>query len=183
MIVKTLTKSLLNGLFWILPFCAQAQSNYIAEKNWADSINALLYTDPNSDTRTKLTLADSAFQIFSKQQDTCKQIFSKVLQARYLDRMGKADSALTQLYWASKFFRPTCDSLTLMFLFSNLSNVYLSLGEFNRVDSVSRIALSSWNPGWKKKTSRFSILNNLAIAQASKNNISAANATFQQAYE
>ncbi|MBK9982867.1 MAG: tetratricopeptide repeat protein [Saprospiraceae bacterium] len=183
MIVKPLTRYLLQGLFLIVPFFMKAQSETAIKRNWADSINQLLYTDPNIDSKTKLSLADSAAQIFNKQRDTCNQIFSRILEARYLDRIGKPDSALVQLYWASKFYRQRCDSLTLMFLFSNLINVYLSLGEFNRVDSVGRIALSSWNPSWKKKDSRFSILNNLAIAQASTGDVNKATSTFHQAYD
>jgi class 3 adenylate cyclase len=92
------------------------------------------------------------------------------------------DSALTQLYWASHAYQSKCDSNTLMMLFGNLTNVYLSLGELNRIDSVSRIALSISNPALDKKP-RFQILNNQAIAQATNGDMVSATTTFRRAYQ
>ncbi len=151
--------------------------------HWVDSISNIIRYDQKLDSKTKSDLADSAFRISLRERDTCKQIYTRILQAINLDNMGMSDSALIQLYWANQMFGSSCDSLTLMFLFSNLTNVYLSLGERDRVDSISRIALSHWNPEWKIKDSRYSILNNLAISQIGNKDFIAATKTFRQAYE
>jgi class 3 adenylate cyclase len=134
------------------------------------------------DSQKKSNLADSAFHISKQEQDICRQVQARILQSTPLDNMGMSDSALTQLYWASRFYHRSCDSMILMLLFGNLTNVYLSLGELNRVDSVSRIALDLWNPLWKKRDSRLAILNNLAIAQATRGDMAKATTTFWQAY-
>jgi class 3 adenylate cyclase/tetratricopeptide (TPR) repeat protein len=147
-----------------------------------DSILNVIQTDQSMDSETKSNLAEEAFQLSLKGNDLCKQILSRVKQATYLDNMGMPDSALIQLYWASRFYQPTCDSMILMSLYANLTNVYLSLGENSRVDSVTKVVLSAWNPAWKNKESRFAVLNNLGIAQATNGDAIASTNTFHQAF-
>ncbi len=173
----------MGGLIWLLPVSSWAQLETSAEMKWVDSVLNIIHIDQNMDSRTKSNLADSAFKICLQEKDICRQLIARIKQATYLDNMGMADSALTQLYWASHSFKRDCDSNILMSLFTNLTNVYLSLGELSRVDSVSRIALSAWNPAWKEKETRFAILNNLAIAQASRGKIDTATTIFRQAYQ
>ena len=126
---------------------AQLKSEPWTDK--VDSILTLIHFDQNLDSRTKLNLADSVFSICIQHKDTCRQVYSQILQAIQLDNIGMADSALAMLYKANRLYVGKCDSVTLMFLFSNLTNVYLSLGELNRLDSVSKVALMLWNPLWK----------------------------------
>ncbi|MEP6794745.1 MAG: adenylate/guanylate cyclase domain-containing protein [Saprospiraceae bacterium] len=171
------------GIVLLMPAIGWTQSKPDSDMQWVDSIINVIQSDQKVDSRTKSILADSAYTICKREQDTCKQIFTRILQAIHLDNIGMSDSALTQLYWASRSFHGDCDSMTLMFLFSNLTNVFLSLGELTRIDSVSQIALSHWNPAWKKKNSRFSILNNLAIAQAIRNDTTRATVNFHKAYQ
>lgn len=161
--------------------CILAQGNPLSETNWVDSVLNLVRTDQQMDSRTKSNLADSAFHASVREGDICKQIFARTVQASSLDEMGMADSALIQLYWANRFFHPDCDSSNLMSIFANLTNVYLSLGELNRIDSLSQIALKLWNPRWKDKDYRFIILCNLAIAQSMSGD-PRGEATFRQAY-
>ncbi len=150
--------------------------------DWIDSVMTLIKTDQNMDSKTKSDLADSAFHISLREKYICKQVYTRVAQATYLDNMGMPDSALTQLYWASRSFQSSCDSTLLMSLFGNLTSVYLSLSELDRIDSVSKIALALWNPSWTVKDSRFAILNNLGIAQAMRNETESATNTFHLAY-
>jgi class 3 adenylate cyclase len=133
------------------------------------------------DSEMKSNLADSAFRISQKDEDACRQIYARVIQATHLDKMAMSDSALTQLYWASREFNAECDSNILMSVFANFTNIYLSLGEFNRIDSVSRIALAMWNPTWEKKDFRFILLNNFAIAQSLNGDTIAGETMFRQA--
>jgi class 3 adenylate cyclase len=177
-----LTKWSIYVLIWILPLAISAQGVSKSKVDWVDSVLTLIRIDQRMDSKTKSNLADSAFHISVKEGNLCKQINARIVQATYLDNMGLADSALTQLYWASHTYISRCDSIILMSLFRNLTNVYLSLGELSRVDSVSRVALALWNPVWKDKDSRFAILNNLGIAQAMRNDTIGALTTFRQAY-
>ena len=179
--VKTWTRLFLYGLLWVLPNTIWSQPESNTRIAWVDSIMNIIHSDENLDSKVKSNLADSAFNISEQEGDLCRQINARIVQATYLDNMGITDSALTQLYWARKYFQPKCDSLVLMSLFRNFTNVYLSLGEHSRVDSVSNIALMHWNPIWKEKESRFAILNNLAISKIARDDTLNATRIFHQA--
>lgn len=148
--------------------------------NRVDSILNRIHVDQQLDAETKSNLADEAFRIAQKAGDTCRQIMARVKQATYLDNMGRADSALTQLYWARRYFQASCDSMILMSLYANLTNVYLSLDELDRLDTISQQLLSRWNPLWIDKTSWFITLNNLGIAQANRGDFILCAKTFHQ---
>lgn len=182
MICKSCKGWILSLAMWPVAICMDAQTNPNPAIHWIDSVMTLIRSDQNMDSKTKSDLADSAFHISVREKNICKQVYTRIVQATYLDDMGMPDSALTQLYWASRSFQSSCDSTLLMSLFGNLTNVYLSLSELDRIDSVSMIALKHWNPLWKVKDSRFAILNNLGIAQAMRNDTLSANTTFHQAY-
>ncbi|MEO6131803.1 MAG: adenylate/guanylate cyclase domain-containing protein [Saprospiraceae bacterium] len=179
---NVLIRQILVALILTLWGNTHAQLHTQAGRTWADSVVNVIQHDQFLDAGTKSSLADSVFQIYSREHDTCQQINIRVLQATHLDRLGKSDSALTQLYWANHAFHKGCDSLLLMSLYRNLTNVYLSLGELNRIDSISKIALGLWNSQWKEKDTRLAILSNLAISQAQRNNVNGANVTFRQVY-
>lgn len=148
---------------------------------WVDSILHEIHTNPDLDAGIKSNLADSAYKVALRENDLCKQLSAKIRQATYLDNMGMSDSALTQLYWVNNTYSDRCDSSILMSLYTNLTNVYLSLNELSRVDSVSTIALSLYNPLRDDTDVRYLILNNLAIAQATRGDADTATATFRQA--
>ncbi len=161
---------------------ALAQTRINTDLTWADSMMGSLQKDQELDFERRAVLADSLSQIYRQHGKICKQIFSRVLFASYQDKIGKSDIALKELFWAMDHYEPSCDSNTLMAIMVNFTNIYLSLEEFGRVDSVSRVALALWNPRWKDHEYRYAILNNLAIAQASVGDMSVAGQTFRQIY-
>lgn len=171
----------LSILVFILPGIAMGQTNQTSSAEWVDSVLNAVRTDQYMDSEMKSNLADSAFRISQKEKDICRQIYARVIQATHLDKMAKPDSALTQLYWANREFNAACDSNILMSVFANFTNIYLSLGEFNRIDSVSKIALAMWNPAWENKDFRFIILNNFAIAQSLGDDAISGERMFRQA--
>jgi class 3 adenylate cyclase len=159
-----------------------AQTLSAEPMTWVDSMIYIIHPDPNIDSGTKSQLADSAFQISVRGRDLCRQLQLRVIQATYLDNRALADSALTLLYWARDAYQEPCDSMILMSIFSNLTNIYLSLEEIDRIDSVSRIALDLWNPSWKDVESRLAILNNYGIARAYAEDTIGASLAFHKAY-
>ncbi len=172
------------GLLLTVPSGIRAQRDTAAEHGWVDSVLLLLGTDQTLDVRTKSDLADSAFHISQSLHDTCQQVLALAVQASFLDAMAMSDSALTQLYRVSSLNSGGCDSAQIvMSFFASLTNVYLSLNEFDRIDSVSRIALQHWNPAWKNKETRFIILNNLGIARFYADDTASAMAIFHQVYD
>jgi len=149
---------------------------------WIDSVSLVLESNQQMSAQTKSDLADSAFQVAVRRQSICRQIDLRIKQATYLDNIGRSDSALIQLYWANRYYDGKCDSLLLMSLYRNLTNVYLSLGEVKRVDSVSRLALKLWNASWKEKDTRLAILNNSGIAFAQSGDSLQATMSLHQAF-
>jgi adenylate cyclase len=161
---------------------ALAQPGTAANLTWADSTMESLRKDQDMNFELRAALADSLSQVYRLHGKICNQIFSRVMFASYQDKLGKADVALNELLWAMEQYQPACDSNILMAIMANFTNIYLSLEEFDRVDSVSRVALALWNPEWKDHEIRYTILNNLAIAQASVGDMTTAGQTFRQIY-
>ena len=159
-----------------------AQSGTIADLTWADSTMESLRKDQEMNFELRSSLADSLSHVYRHHGKLCKQIFSRVMFASYQDKLGKADVALNELFWAMEQYQPACDSNILISIMANFTNIYLSLEEFDRVDSISRVALALWNPEWKDHEIRYTILNNLAIAQASLGDMATAGQTFRQIY-
>lgn len=159
-----------------------AQTRTIADLTWADSTMESLRKDQEMNFELRSDLADSLFHVYRHHGKICQQIFSRVMFASYQDKLGKADVALNELFWTMEHYQPACDSNILMAILANFTNIYLSLEEFGRVDSISRVALALWNPEWKDHEFRYTILNNLAIAQASQGDMSTAGHTFRQIY-
>ena len=163
-----------------LPYALSGQPVLKSERDWIDSILYQIRQNSDLESTKKSDLLDSVFNVATQLGDTCSQLYARILQSRALDQMGKQDSALKQLYWASQFFDSSCDSSILMTLYANLTNVLLSLNEFNRVDSIGNIALKLWNPRWKDKKLRFLILNNLALSHFFKSDTSNAISLFHR---
>lgn len=159
-----------------------AQTGAIADLTWADSTMESLRKDQEMNFELRSELADSLFHVYRHHGKICKQIFSRVIYATFQDKLGKADVALKELFWAMEQYKPVCDSNILMAIMGNFTNIYLSLEEFERVDSISRVALALWNPEWKDHEVRYTILNNHAIAQASMGDLAMAGQTFRVIY-
>jgi adenylate cyclase len=149
---------------------------------WVDSVLLELRNNQRIDAQTKSDLADSAFSISVRNKQICKQIESRVLQSTNLDNLGETDSALVQLYWANQHFSDACDSLLLMELYSNITRVFVSLGEFSRLDSIAKLMLHVWNPTWTANNARLAVLNNWAIGAANSGELQDAMRIFRQAY-
>lgn len=176
-------KYLLSGIFWLYCTGLFAQQSVNNDSTWLEHVLKLLHEDQEMDSEEKSALADSAFHVAANLDDVCKQVHLRIKQATYLDNMGLADSALVQLFWAQRQYHHSCDSILLMSLFRNLTNVYLSLDELPGVDSVGSIALRLWNPNWKEKDTRFAVINNMAISKAMQGDMEAATKMFHQAYK
>ncbi len=159
---------------------AFSQKNRQLDSIWIDSILQKIRSDLSIDSKTKCELADSVFHVAARLHDTCSQINSRVLKALPLDYLGLSDSALVELYWANRYYTGKCDSIILMILFGNLTNVYLSLNELDRLDSVYNLAMELWNPNWTFVEKRFIILNNKAIADINRDKIDTATTLFHK---
>jgi class 3 adenylate cyclase len=136
-------------------------------KAWADNALDSLRQQSSKDYEAALEIADSAFAIYHRLKDTCGMISAKVSAANHLDRLGKTDQSIASLIWSLDNFNADCDSVTLMEIYTNLSSTYISLGDFNRVDSICTVALSIWTKRWNNSDLRFALMTNQGIALVS----------------
>lgn len=173
---------LLFTVFGWLSLSSSAQTGTTKDLVWADSTMEALLQNQELDFELRSILADTLIHIYRRHGAICKEIFSRTMMASYLDKQGKPETALKELFWALEHYNPPCDSNTLMGILANFTNIYLSLEEFARVDSISRVALALWNPEWKDPEFRYVVLNNLSIAQASVGDMVTAGQTFRQIY-
>jgi class 3 adenylate cyclase len=120
---------------------------------------------------TKSGLADSVFQLGTQLNLPCIQLESSIEQSFSLDEMGMSDSALVRLLWANAHFSPGCDTDIRWKLYCGLTNVYLTLGEYQKVDSLVQITKSEWKSVDSAPKWYFSIMTNGAISLAYAGNI------------
>lgn len=128
-------------------------------------------------------MLDSVFRVAGIHHDTCNQVYSRILKSKALDNLGSSDSALIQLYWANQHISNKCDSKILMTLYGNFTLVFLSLNEFDRLDSIYKIAINTWGSKWSDLEMRFAVINNKAIADINRDSLESAATLFHQVYE
>ncbi len=183
MSVISLPKNFIWGILFLFPICLSSQTATLAEVAWADSVLTVIQDDKSLDYETKVELADTLFQIYGRAGELCKQIETYIHQSVQLDNLSRPEVALKRLYWANEAFDPRCDSLMLMSVLSNLTNVYLSLEELNRIDSIGQLFFKLWNPDWTDKDSKFSLMSNLAISYAYRGYEEEATELFHSVYQ
>lgn len=163
-------------LFFSAGLTGQTQPGSPAIDQLLNDINK----DQQLDLITKSDRSDSILQIYTSQNNICGQVKARAFISAYLDGRGMSDSALAILYTGLRQYQSSCDSMVLMDLYLNLTNVFLSLGDLNRVDSISNIALRNWNLKWKPLDAKLAILTNKAIYYAMhKNSVDTATHLFR----
>ncbi|MEO8590862.1 MAG: adenylate/guanylate cyclase domain-containing protein [Flavobacteriales bacterium] len=126
-----------------------------------------------------LPLLDSMLNVYRSERDTCHMAHVGLWRSTCFDAIGQLDSAVAVAQRAQSWFRPGCDSLTLMAIAVNLGNVHQSLGEFDRVLEISNRALALWNGSWPYSKARNSLYTNRAIAMANLGDLPAALEAFR----
>ncbi|MBK9760734.1 MAG: adenylate/guanylate cyclase domain-containing protein [Flavobacteriales bacterium] len=162
--------------FVLLPCVTLAQSRVTerGKRAWADSVYAVLDTMEVKESASTLVLADSLLSIYVPLRDSCRIARLHSTRSMCFDGLGKLDSALSSVQRALRLFRSGCDSAVLFSAYANLTNIYLSLGDPQLVDSVTAQALRLWNPLWKRKNLRNALLTNSSISRASQGDRSGA---------
>ena len=141
-------------------------AQHLPSRHWADSVLNSLEKGQMADPANMLGVIDTVLRVFAIEHDTCKMAHASSKQSVCFDGLGQLDSAMTSIQRGLAWFRPGCDSLTLMSLNANLSGLYLSLNEYDLVDSICTISLRTWNNAWAYSSARNAMLTNRAIAHA-----------------
>jgi class 3 adenylate cyclase len=150
---------------------------------WVDSTLAVIRYRNDLQPADKSIMAHRACQVAEFYGDPCRQALACIWQAPSLGNMGMPDSALYQLLTANRLLVDSrCDSMLLMRLYANLGNIYITLGEYPRVDSVSRLALAHWNPAWTDVPVRLAILNNQSLSFAYREDMAEAKRIMHRLY-
>lgn len=150
--------------------------------SFRDSVLQAVKDNDGLDNTQVSLIYDSLFYAFEEAGDMCGQVKARVYQSGKLDGLGEVDSALAVLLWSEDNFQESCDSSILVRLFLNYTNVFLTLEDFQKVDSTGRYLLEIWRPGVDEVEPRLAGMNNLAISAAYQGNIAASDSLFRSVY-
>ena len=131
-----------------------------------DSFLIALHNNPSIDPHKKSQLADSIFQLSTRLNLPCQQLRSRIEQSYSLDEIGLSDSALVQLLWVNSNLQSKCGPEIQWMLFNGLTYVYLTLGENQKVDSLTAITRAAGKYSGDEPNWILGILMNGAIALA-----------------
>lgn len=133
---------LLSSLVPAQPASAQSPSS-------TDDRFEQLIAAPVKDHARTLEIADSLLERYAAARDTCRMSWLHSVRSACFDGLGRYDAEMAAVHRSMELFRPGCDSVGLLSTYTNLGSLYLSLGEFTKVDSICTQALALWNPAWK----------------------------------
>ncbi|NNC94924.1 MAG: adenylate/guanylate cyclase domain-containing protein [Chitinophagales bacterium] len=159
--------------------CCRTEALCQDESEWADRTLEDLSSTEKPNYRMALSLCDSICAIFEAKEEYCKLTKALVLKSSFYDKIGAPDSSIHSLILAEKSLSPDCDSLLLFEILTNYCGTYLTLKEFDKVDSVSAVALDLWNNQRKDRSWLFAILINRSIALYQMDEEDAAVRTFR----
>ena len=160
------------------PQCSQAQS--LPTRAWADSVWQTLEQNRTRDAVRALELTGTMLSVYGRERDTCMMARTQAFRSLDFDQMGQLDSAMAAMQRSLGWFRPGCDSLGLMRAIHCQTNLYLSLGDFELVDSVATAGLALWNEDWGRSAVRNALLTNRAIARANRGDLPGALSAFRE---
>ncbi len=118
-------------------------------------------------------------EFYVEKGDSCRQARLCSWICNCFEGLGQLDSALSMANRGRALFNEDCDSLIWMSLVVNLTNVQLSLEEFDQVITGIESALTHWNPRWPFSVAKNGLLTNRAIALASTGQFDKALAAFK----
>ncbi|MEZ4788968.1 MAG: adenylate/guanylate cyclase domain-containing protein [Flavobacteriales bacterium] len=164
-----------------IPHVADAQEASI-DASWADSLIERLSGSPIDDYESTMPMARRLFRHYRQQHDTCHMAQAAVAMGSCYDALGKLDSSLYILLQADRWKDKGCDPELPFRIALNLSSVYLSLREYDRVDSVCAQALEGRINGDRSKH-HADLLFNRAVARAEQGDLEGADARFKELEE
>ncbi len=162
----------------LVPATTSAQMEE-GSRAWADSLYQGFQNITFQDKAAVLEDLRRMEVVYSSAGDSCAWARVASWKSNCLDGLGQLDSAMHEAQRSLALFRPSCDSLILMSIQANLSGLYLSLNEFDKVLATCDRALKVWNPGWAFSQSRNGLYTNKAIALAYKGDLEAALVAFR----
>ena len=149
--------------------------------SWVDSVAAKLAGNTIDDYESTLPLARQLFAYYSSHTDTCGMAEASVAMGSCYDAVGKLDSALYVLLRAGAWPHTTCGEDLPDRIALNLSSVYISLNEFDRVDSICAQAVDRM--GERTSSYRGDLMFNRAVALANQGDLHGADLQFAQLQE
>ena len=151
----------------------------IADRAWADSTLHALEQNKEREGKHTLEVTARLLTIYGGGRDTCMLALVSTFRSMCFDQLGETDSAMVAMQHAFTWFRPRCDSVVLVRAYLCQSNLFISLGELVRADSICAIGLSFWNPAWKHTAVRNALHTNQAIARANMGDMDGALRSFR----
>ncbi|MCF8451780.1 MAG: hypothetical protein K9G42_01180, partial [Pedobacter sp.] len=107
-----------------------------------------------------------SLKIYEEMRDDCHAARCHYNIGSCYNYMGKVDSSLAEAQKALALFKTPCDSHLLMSINVNLSNSYITLKEYAKVQEITEACLKVWNENWTVTVARNGLYTNRAIAIA-----------------
>ncbi len=138
----------------------------IGHAHHVDTIYAEFENQTIADPSVALSLLSVPLKHYRSTGDFCRVARIESWRCNCFEKMGVLDSAMVCAQRGLGIFNGDCDSLILMSLNVNLSNVLLGLGEFDKVLDLCEVSLRMWNIKWPYSIAHNGLYTNRAIALA-----------------
>ena len=171
----------MRSAFFIVPLlvlAAQPAKAQRYERAWADSVIEQLAGSKITDYEGTLPLARGLLEHYRGLRDTCNMAQAAVALGSCYDALGSVDSSLFVLLQANDWMEHSCHAELPFRVALNLSSTYLSLEEFQRADSICRLALERRIDG-RRSVHHSDLLFNRAVAMANQGDLNGADSQFK----
>ncbi len=148
----------------------------------ADSLYAAMLEHRIPDLDRRLEACDRLIAYFQQAHRPCELTRTRLSKASAFDSQGKLDSAMVQMQSAERSFDPSCDSALYRMMRVQLTSIYLSLGDLDRVIAISNDLLRRWRADDLDREWRYSVMQNLGIAHDMSGDGVEAGRIFRQVY-
>ncbi|TVR37005.1 MAG: hypothetical protein EA392_13800 [Cryomorphaceae bacterium] len=146
---------------------------------WADSVYQAQLNQAIAEPTKTLPVLDSVLTVFTQSKDLCRASHIHSWRSHCFEFTGQTDSAVAVAQRALQLFHPGCDSLVLMSIHVTLSNAWLALGEYMKVQQLTETSLRNWNEKWPYSITRNGLYTNRAIALAYQDDLDGALQAFR----
>lgn len=172
-------------LFLLLISCIEVSAQGLSglTQARAEALLDKLSKQQFEESSQEIAVCDSLIKYFASKKQTCNEIYAQMYSGVAYDKAGNFKKATEILQLNLDRAEQHCDVLLVSKFNIALSNLYLSLEDFVRIDTMTRnILKDSKSRSWPAKQ-RAGLKMNQGIALASMGNLDEAMVAFRELYE
>lgn len=159
-----------------------SQARVPVTRAWADSIYEELSQGLSLSVEETISITDSLISFYGTIDEPCKVSGSRIYKASQLERMGELDAALELLQNIQNSVSAACQQDIETSIILNQTSIYLTLGDWDRVDSLAGLGIEMTEGVAELRRKRSDLMNNQAIARAYSGDVAGARRAFSLIY-